>query len=767
MKTPSSALIEAIGLCVAGSFFVSSVAVAILVMVGAFSLWLLLVVVGAYSAVAAALPIVAGSGSRWPRLPRPATGEAVLAGVVIVLCCLAVLLYSRYSETVLLIRDPATYTNTAVNISESGGSSVEDDLYYSFDEPLQEALVYERPVDSEAGRFDGFQVEYRLRGFFRDQGSGHTLPQFLNLFPGWQAVGHSLFGLTGAFLVSPLMGGLSLLLAFLLGRRMFGPVAGASGALLLSVNLAQLSYARTPASEVTFQFTFLAASLFWVMFATWRQPVAGVMAGVGFGLLAFLRVDSAVVLLGGAAVFLYLAATHRLGRRDLAFLAPLGVVLVLALLDATWSSHPYVSLVYRASPAREVLLGLAAVAGLAAVVAAAPGTVETVLRAESKYRSWVLPGLGVALAGAAVFAYFGRPELQDTTTVNMVGNTVRTYSEESFVRLGWYVTPLGLVLATVGAALALARVRSRGVGVVLAGGLLIVIYYLYDPRITPDHFWAARRQVLMSIPLSALFIGLCLQMIGWRGMSAWSPEPVPVSDRRSGPLALRINNTLSLVWGARPMSGAKWLVSRVDGRIVALALFGAVAGLSIHQIWDFVGYREQDGSIEAVEDVASRFPEHSVIVFERSGMGQLLAPPLKIIHGLDTFVMGPPGASDSYGNLCGQSEEYPSTLGPTSCILMRLADATSDRPLFWVSRGTGRQPRAVRDKFQRLRGARFTVTVPKMEQPTTSRPRRSLASPLVLTGQVYLLDRSRLRALVEADGAATPNRGLPGSPGPP
>ena len=760
-------LIEAIGLCVAGSFFVSSVAVAVLVMVGAFSLWLLLVVVGVYSVEAATLPIVAGRGSRWPRLPRPATGEAALAATVMVLFCLAVLLYSRYSETVLLIRDPATYTNTAVNISESGGSPVQDDLYYSLDEPLQKALVYERPVDSEAGRFGGFQAEYRLRGFFRDQDSGHTLPQFLNLFPGWQAVGHSLFGVPGAFLVSPLMGGLSLLMVFLLGRRVFGTVAGASAALLLSVNLGQLWYARTPASEVTFQFTFVAAALFWVLFATWRQPAAAALAGVGFGLLAFIRVDSAVVFLGGAMVLLYLGATHRLGRRDLAFLAPLAGVMVLALVDATRSSHPYLSLLYRSSPSQEALLGLGAAAGLAATVAAAPGAASMLWRAEDKYRGWALLGLGIVLVGVAAFAYFGRPELQDTIKVNMVGSTIRTYSEESFVRLGWYVTPLGLALATAGAALALARARTRGLGLVLAAGLLTAMYYLYDPRITPDHFWAARRQVLMSIPLSSLFIGLCLQTIGWRRMPAWSPEAANVSDRHPGRLALRMDRTLGPLWGARALSGPRWLVSRVDGRIVALALFGAVAGLSVHQIWDFVGYREQEGSVEAVEGLASRFPEDSVIVFEQSGMGQLLAPPLKIIHGLDAFVMGPPGASDSYRNLCGVSEEYPSDLHPTSCILARLTEATSDRPLFWVSSGTGRQPKVVREKFQRLKGARFAVDVPKMEQPTTNRPKRSLASPLVLTGQLYLLDRSRLRALVEASGEATPSRGIPGSAGPP
>ena len=70
--------------------------------------------------------------------------------------------------------------------------------------------------------------------------------------------------------------------------------------------------------------------------------------------------------------------------------------------------------------------------------------------------------------------------------------------------------------------------------------------------------------------------------------------------------------------------------------------------------------------------MASRFPQDAVIVFEDSSAMELLAPPLKLIHGLETFGMGSPGASYSYRTLCGPEHEYPSAQYPRSCIVAKL-----------------------------------------------------------------------------------------------
>ena len=147
-------------------------------------------------------------------------------------------------------------------------------------------------------------------------------------------MGYTLFGMAGVFLVSPLFGALSVLLIVLVGRRLFGSVAGGAAAFLLLVNLAQCWSARTSGSEVMFQTAFLAAVLFWALYSsTGKRPYA-IFAGLGFRALMLIRVDSLLVLTGVLAFFLYLYATRGVHRKDLFFILPLVAVTGLGLGDS-------------------------------------------------------------------------------------------------------------------------------------------------------------------------------------------------------------------------------------------------------------------------------------------------------------------------------------------------------------------------------------------------------------------------------------------------
>ena len=136
-----------------------------------------------------------------------------------------------------------------------------------------------------------------------------------------------------------------------------------------------------------------------------------------------------------------------------------------------------------------------------------------------------------------------------------------------------------------------------------------------------------------------------------------------------------------------------------------------------------------------------RFPKDAVIVFEYRSLGDALAPPLKLIHGLETFVLGPPGASDSYRTLCGPEHSYPSSEYPRSCILAELAAATETRPLFWVSNTARGQPRFVQESFKKLDGPRISISVPRLAQSSTRLPKRSDVYPVNFGGVVFQLDK--------------------------
>lgn len=741
-------LIERIGLSVSASFLLSSIVAFILALLGLFSLWLLLLMVGAYVALVIAVRRRINRHSAQTLPPRFRAAELWIALVAIVAVAASLILYSRYSEYVLLYRDHATYVNTGVNIAKSGGSLVEDSLFYSLEDDLQTALVYERPVDSVKEQSGGFQIEYRLRGFPRDAGLGQTTPQFFNLLPIWMAIGYSMFGMWGIFMVSPLFGALSVLFIFLVGRRLFGSVAGIAAAVLLLVNLAQFWYARAPASEVMTQMTFLGALLFWILFSTTRDKFLGVFAGIGFGALILIRVDSVLILGAIGVFFLYLAATRRIGHRDLFFILPLIFVAILGLVDALYSSRFYVEFLYKSFPqATTILGGFTALAAMAVLIGAFPrlGVSSLIKSLESNLGARLRLVLAFGLIGGSVFAYLVRPEIQESFSFSLLGQKLPTYAEETFVRLGWYVSPLGIILMTIGGAVAVSQRSHRGLSLFLLTTLSVTFFYLSNLRVYPDHFWAARRYVPVILPMSMLFIGFALQVVGWgRYKWPWSSVRPDMQSSRA-----QARHTLSMLLGSRATNAVflrpiRWAAAQVDRKVIAVGLFAALFTLSVDQISEFVLYRDQQGSVSAVEQVAKEFPEDAVIVFEYSRLGGLLAPPLKLIHGLETFVLGPPGASDSYRTLCGSDSEYPSHEDPESCIVAKLATKSAPSPFFWVSQRTEGQPRFVEQAFTKLDGPGIKISVPWLEEPMTRLPKRSNAGRINLAGFVYQLDRGRI-----------------------
>lgn len=709
-------LIEGIGLSIAASFLISSLVAFSLVYMGVFSLWLLTIVVGAYVGVAALA--VRLRRSRTPLLPNHSFAKTEIwwaLGVVLIVC-LSVALYSRPRETVLLIRDPATYLNTGVHIASTGGSLIEDELYYSLDERLQKTLVYERPVDSIRHVSGGYQVEYRLRGFPRDSNLEQTTPQFFNMLPTWLAIGYSMFGMWGLLMVSPLIGGLSTLLIFLVGRRLFGPVAGIAAAGLLMVNLAQFWYARTSSSELIFQLTFLAAVLFWALFSTGRQKEFGVFAGIGFGALIAIRIDAALVLGAILVFFLCLMAAGKFQRHDLYFLVPFVGVAALGFADGFYSSKPYVLLLYHTIGSAAVVRAMLVLAWIALLLWAYPALkpgpfLAWLVKHATKFRS----AAALSLVFLAIFAYFIRPNIQETSSLNFLGRVIPQFSEESFVRLGWYLSPLGLAIATLGAAIAVWQARSRPLILFLLVCLITTLYYLFEPKIFPDHFWAIRRFVPITIPFFVLCIGYVVQLVGWRDMTPWSSVEAVSSPEPSTEWAwVRIL--------ARPV---RWVQTLIYPQWIAAGLFIGLLAFSVLQIWEFLPYRDQKGSADDVRRIARRFPENSIIVFENQALGNNVAPALKLRHGLETFVLGPAGASEFYRTLCGDDAPYPSSDDPQSCIIHELLAAAGSRPLYWVSDDLDKLPKIVVEQFDRIEGDPLRVSVPNLEQTMDRLPKRS------------------------------------------
>ncbi len=149
-------------------------------------------------------------------------------------------------------------------------------------------------------------------------------------------------GPAGAFLVVPFLGGLAVWLAFLAGRRVSGPTAGAVAAVALAASPAFLYQVVQPMSDVPVTAWWLAALVFAM---AGRPATSGLAAGAALltrpnlaPLAVVLAVGVAAESLGHrASVRAALAASARFS------VALLPAVAVLLLLDQAWYGHPFES----------------------------------------------------------------------------------------------------------------------------------------------------------------------------------------------------------------------------------------------------------------------------------------------------------------------------------------------------------------------------------------------------------------------------------------
>jgi hypothetical protein len=89
----------------------------------------------------------------------------------------------------------------------------------------------------------------------------------------------------------------------------------------------------------------------------------------------------------------------------------------------------------------------------------------------------------------------------------------RTYAEDTVKWLGWYLGPVTVTLAILGAGILVTRVWRRpdvAPLLVLAMAGVGTALYLWHPLIVPDQIWAMRRFVPAAMPLFVLLAAVCL-----------------------------------------------------------------------------------------------------------------------------------------------------------------------------------------------------------------------------------------------------------------
>lgn len=479
-------VVEAIALVPGLSFLVSSFVALVLAEVGAFSLPLLLVLVGVISLVLwvvgrAKLPSLERGKGWWV--------EAAFVGLLVVVCAV---LYFRPHEYVFGGWDPSTYVATGASIEATGGILYRDEAFAALPPEVQRALVHHRQGLDQ--RFPGLLVADRERGLIT--------PQFHHLYPAWLAVFRSWGGDRAMLYVSPLFGVLSVLTLLAICRRFLPPGAAVAAAVLLALNLTQVWQARFSTAEITAQLCILTMLYLLLLYFASGSIAAALLAALALDMAVQARYDS-LLLVPLLALLVYARNVARWQRRDWVLVVGGAAAMAHVVLHST-----FIAFLYR--PGLDLFTRYPAF-----WAALAGGVLAVLVVAFVAFRRWpdalsrLCTGRAVRIAAivliiaAAFFAYTVRPDLSGGDEQD----------RQNFVALGSFMTPLGLTLAAAGACLLVWRARTSGELALLVVGIVLIAVYVRSAQIEHFYMWRARRFVPIVVPMLCLFAAYGLSVL--------------------------------------------------------------------------------------------------------------------------------------------------------------------------------------------------------------------------------------------------------------
>lgn len=490
----------------------------VLVQLGWFSLPRLLLCNACYTLMMA---IVAWRcGYSWRPVLRPLDRSAwPLLGIVI----LASILFFHPHEFILGGADAGVYVNLGANIAHTGSWLVYNPDIASLDPALYPALFRAQPP--------AFITRYiQFPGFFLADGQpGLVIPQFYPLHPVWLAIIHGLGGLQASLYGTPMWGLLGCLAVYFTARTLFGQRTGLLAAALLSITATQIWFSRYPTSEVLTQFLLFSGIYTFTLYITDESPWTGLLAGLALGEVTLARLDLYFLLAVAVCYGIYLRLQRRLSVQHLAFFVPFLVVIAHSLLFGGLQSWPYLRNTYYFSlktvPLSWSALVVIGVAGLTTLVAID----RWVERRPDWPKQLALYGhkaaaaLAVLVVLAALYGYFLRPRLADTTAWAYYwygDHNIPNVEPYNLVRLGWYISPLGIALAVLGTWWMLRREANARTALFLGVGLFFSFLFLDRSRNNPHHIYVMRRYVPAVIPafvISAAYaLDTWLRRTGWR-----------------------------------------------------------------------------------------------------------------------------------------------------------------------------------------------------------------------------------------------------------
>ena len=521
------------------------------------------------------------------RLGDTATGVQPGAFVAVVLVLLGLYRFFPPAEYVIGGKDPGIYVSEGIQIAQRGTFVYRDPVVASVPPFARDLFLPSHQRDDYYSlRFMGFWI--------RNPDTGAVIGQFAHVFPASIAIGYGLDGVTGARRAIGVWAILGVLAVYFCGRRLFGRAAAAAAALLLSLHLLEVWFARYPNAELVMQ-----ALLFAALLASARAHVDddeffAPVAGTLLGLLLFVRFD-AVLAIAAVVAALALARFAGVIRLRAAFFAPLlaGIGLAIPYWLGPMRAYLWQPLVFFNHLGTWQYAALAA-GGVTVLALLALGSRHP--RLSARARTTAPTAIAGTVIAAALYALYLRQPI-DRVLAAHDAFALRTFTS-------YYFTLPALLAALLGFALFARRAFWRAPELFTTVACFSCFFF-YKIRIVPEHFWMARRFLPVFLPGALLFVSAAA-LGGTRG--GWAPT--------------------------------RWLRSAIGFAFIALLAFhyARVARPILEHV-------EYAGIIPKLEEIAGRIADRDLLIVETRLLGSdthILAMPLAYIYARNVLVLSTP-----------------------------------------------------------------------------------------------------------------------------
>jgi hypothetical protein len=416
-------------------------------------------------------------------------------------------LFFRPHEYVLGAADAGVYVNLAANISRTGSivtidptlAEMAPELYPTFLRPLPET-----DFGREAASY------YIMPGFYvSDALVGRITPQFYPLHPVWQAVAFDLGGVQASLLMTGLWALLSGMAIYLIVRRITSWEVGFLALVALTINALQVWFARYPTTETLTQFLLWTAVWGMIVWIQDGEPRAGwgLLAGLALGEVFLVRIDTYFLMAIPVTLWFWRRWSGSWQNVDWFFFASVGILFVHSLIHALLQSEPYFANIfgYGLQLLRQnwlIPVGIVMASLLLLIVLFRYR--HDLARLHSFRRPLLIAAIAVIVLLAA-YSWLVRPNLGGLEVAAAdwySGSEIpRNLDRENLIRLGWYLSPLGILLSTAGVCLMIWKI-NRGTAIILSTGLVFAFIYIWRIQANPHQVYAMRRYVPAVLPFA-------------------------------------------------------------------------------------------------------------------------------------------------------------------------------------------------------------------------------------------------------------------------